>query len=165
MDKNDHRQIAMRMELFHQQPEGPGMAFWHPRGFAIYRVIESYIRRKMKRAGFREVRTPQLLSRSLWERSGHWEKFAEHMFTTNDGDQVFALKPMSCPAHVQIFNRGVRSFRDLPFRLCEFGVCHRNEPSGALLGLMRGRAFVQDDATSFAPKSISKRKWQTSVGS
>ncbi len=149
MEENDHRLIASRMDLFHHQEEGPGMAFWHPRGFAVYRVIEDYIRRKMKKAGFREIRTPQLLARSLWERSGHWDKFGDNIFAFGDGDQVFALKPMSCPAHVQIFNKGVRSFRDLPIRLCEFGACHRNEPSGALHGLLRTRAFVQDDAHIF----------------
>ena len=125
------------------------MAFWHPRGFAVYRVIEDYIRAKMKRAGFQEVRTPQLLSRALWEKSGHWEKFGGNIFTFEDGEQAFALKPMSCPAHVQIFNKRQRSFKDLPIRLCEFGACHRNEPSGALLGLLRTRAFVQDDAHIF----------------
>jgi len=149
MDDSDHRSIGNRMNLFHQQEEGPGMVFWHPRGFAIYQVIEDYIRRKMKRARFREVRTPQLLARSLWERSGHREKFGDSMFSVAGGDRIFSLKPMSCPAHVQIFNKGVRSFRELPIRLCEFGTCHRNEPSGALHGVMRTRAFVQDDAHIF----------------
>jgi len=149
MDDIDHRSLGNRMDLFHQREEGPGMVFWHPRGFALYQVIEDYVRRKMKGAGFREVRTPQLLARSLWERSGHWEKFGDNMFEVVDGDRVAALKPMSCPGHVQIFNKGSRSFRDLPVRLCEFGACHRNEPSGALHGLMRTRAFVQDDAHIF----------------
>ncbi len=149
MDENDHRSIGNRMDLFHQQDEGPGMVFWHPRGFAVYQVIENYIRRKMKSAGFREVRTPQLLAHDLWEKSGHRQKFGDHMFGVAGGDREFALKPMSCPAHVQIFKKGLRSFRDLPIRLSEFGVCHRNEPSGALHGLMRTRAFVQDDAHIF----------------
>ena len=153
MKSNDHRQIANRMALFHQQPEGPGMTFWHPRGFAIYQTIEAYIRRKMRRAGFHEVRTPQMLARSFWEASGHWAKFSENMFAFGDGNQVFALKPMSCPGHIQIFNKGQRSFRDLPFRLSEFGFCHRDEPSGALHGLMRGRAFTQDDAHIFCLES------------
>ena len=149
MDNHDHRSIANRMDLFHQQEEGPGMAFWHPRGFALYRIVEDYMRRRMRKMGFREIRTPQLLARSLWEKSGHWEKFGDNMFTVEDGERSAALKPMSCPGHVQIFNKRRRSFRDLPMRLCEFGACHRNEPSGALQGLMRGRSFVQDDAHIF----------------
>lgn len=149
MDNHDHRSIANRMDLFHQQEEGPGMAFWHPRGFALYRIVEDYMRRRMRKLGFREIRTPQLLARSLWEKSGHWEKFGDNMFTVEDGERSAALKPMSCPGHVQIFNKRRRSFRDLPMRLCEFGVCHRDEPSGALQGLMRGRSFVQDDAHIF----------------
>ncbi len=149
MDPLDHRAIANRMDLFHQQEDGPGMVFWHPRGFAIYRIIEDYIRCRMRRAGFREIRTPQLLSRSLWEKSGHWEKFGDNMFALGEDGQVQALKPMSCPCHVQVFNKRLRSFRDLPIRLAEFGACHRDEPSGALQGLMRTRAFVQDDAHIF----------------
>ncbi|WP_207483333.1 threonine--tRNA ligase [Arenibaculum pallidiluteum] len=149
MDDSDHRAIGNRLDLFHQQEEGPGMVFWHPRGTALYRVVEETIRRRMAAAGFREVRTPQLLSRSLWERSGHWAKFGDAIFAFGEGERVMALKPMSCPGHVQIFNKRVRSHRDLPVRLCEFGACHRNEPSGALQGLMRTRAFVQDDAHIF----------------
>ncbi|WP_430398881.1 threonine--tRNA ligase [Ferrovibrio sp.] len=149
MDQNDHRAIGNRLDLFHQQEEGPGMIFWHPRGFALYRVIEEYIRRRMRRAGFREIRTPQMLARSLWEQSGHWEKFGDNMFALDDGHRPFALKPMSCPCHVQVFRKRVRSFRELPLRFAEFGACHRNEPSGALQGLMRTRAFVQDDAHIF----------------
>jgi threonyl-tRNA synthetase len=149
MDIDDHRAIANRLDLFHQQEEGPGVVFWHPRGYAIYRVIEDYIRRHMRRAGFREIRTPQLLARSLWEASGHWEKFGDDMFAFADGERSFALKPMSCPGHLQVFNKGTRSYRDLPLRYCEFGACHRNEASGALHGLMRTRAFVQDDAHIF----------------
>ena len=155
MDDNDHRAIANRMDLFHQQEEGPGMVFWHPRGFALYRIIEDTIRERMKQAGFHEIRTPQLLARELWEKSGHWEKFAGNMFVIDDDERAHALKPMSCPAHVQVFNKRVRSFRDLPLRLAEFGACHRNEPSGALYGLMRTRAFVQDDAHIFcAPDDV-----------
>jgi threonyl-tRNA synthetase len=153
MDACDHRAIANRMDLFHQQEEGPGMVFWHPRGFALYHVIEDYLRRRMRRAGFAEVRTPQVLARSLWQRSGHLEKFGDNIFAIAGHEQGFALKPMSCPGHVQIFNKRLRSFRDLPMRLCEFGVCHRDEPSGALSGLMRTRAFVQDDAHIFCAES------------
>ena len=149
MDPLDHRSIANRMDLFHQQEEGPGMVFWHPRGFAIYRIVEDYVRRLMRGAGFREIRTPQLLARSLWEKSGHWDKFGDNMFSLGENGQSHALKPMSCPCHVQIFNKRLRSFRDLPVRLAEFGACHRDEPSGSLQGLMRTRAFVQDDAHIF----------------
>jgi threonyl-tRNA synthetase len=149
MDELDHRSLGNRLDLFHQQEEGPGMIFWHPRGWAVYRVIEDHIRAYMRRAGFQEVRSPQILSRDLWERSGHWEKFGAHMFTVDDGERAFAVKPMSCPGHVQIFNSRQRSYRDLPLRYAEFGACHRNEPSGALLGLMRTRAFTQDDAHVF----------------
>jgi len=149
MDESDHRVIGNRLDLFHQQEEAPGMAFWHPRGFALYAVISDYIRRHMREAGYREVRTPLLLARSLWEASGHWQKFGAQMFSLAEEEGRFALKPMSCPGHVQIFRQRVRSFRELPLRLAEFGLCHRNEPSGALQGLMRGRAFVQDDAHVF----------------
>ncbi len=152
-DLLDHRDIGNRQSLFHQQEDGPGMVFWHPRGFALYQAVEGHIQRHMRRAGYAEVRTPQLLARTLWEASGHWEKFGASMFTVEDGERSFALKPMSCPGHIQIFNRGVRSYRDLPLRLSEFGACHRNEPSGALLGLMRGRAFVQDDAHVFCTEA------------
>jgi threonyl-tRNA synthetase len=149
MDASDHRAIGSRLDLFHQQEEGPGMVFWHPRGFALYRVIEDYLRRRMRRAGFREVRTPQLLARSLWEASGHWAKFGEAMFALGDDEHALALKPMSCPGHIQLFNNRLRSFRELPLRYAELGACHRDEPSGALMGLMRTRAFVQDDAHIF----------------
>jgi threonyl-tRNA synthetase len=153
MDEHDHRIIGNRLDLFHQQEEGPGMVFWHPNGVAIYRAIEDYIRRLMRQAGFREVRTPQLLARPLWKASGHWEKFGDAMFVFADGERVFALKPMSCPGHIQIFNKRIRSFRDLPLRLCEFGACHRYEASGALQGLMRTRAFTQDDAHIFCTEA------------
>ncbi len=149
MEELDHRSIANRLNLFHQQDEGPGGVFWHPRGFALYRVIEDYIRRRMKAAGYREVRSPQLLTRSLWEDSGHWQKFADSMFVFEEGERCHALKPMSCPGHIQIFKQGTRSWRDLPIRYFELGLCHRKEPSGALQGLMRTRAFEQDDAHVF----------------
>ncbi len=153
MDDSDHRLIGNRLDLFHQQEEAPGMAFWHPRGFALVAVVEDYIRRRMREALYREVRTPLLLARSLWEASGHWQKFGDAMFSLAEAERQFALKPMSCPGHIQIFNQRVRSFRELPLRLAEFGLCHRNEPSGALHGLMRGRAFVQDDAHVFCTEA------------
>ena len=149
MRDNDHRAIGNRMDLFHFQEEAPGMAFWHPRGFAIYRIIEDAIRKRMRAAGFGEVRTPQVLDRALWEASGHWQKFGDNMFTLAGAPAERALKPMSCPGHVQIFKKRLRSVHDLPLRFAEFGACLRNEPSGALLGLMRTQAFVQDDAHIF----------------
>lgn len=158
LDINDHRRIGRRMNLFHQQDEGPGMVFWHPRGLLLYRLIEDYIRKRMAAAGFAEIRTPQALARRLWDASGHWEKFGQHMFafSAKDGDdesvaerRMYALKPMSCPGHIQVFNAGLYSYRDMPVRYAEFGACHRNEPSGALAGLMRLRAFTQDDAHIF----------------
>jgi threonyl-tRNA synthetase len=155
----DHRQLGNKLDLFHQQDEGPGMVFWHPRGWALYRVVEDYIRRRMRGAGFREVRTPQLLARSLWERSGHWDKFQSGMYSLGgaenglqsdaEDNRAYCLKPMSCPCHIQIFNRRIRSYRDLPIRYSEFGACHRDEPSGSLEGLKRTRAFTQDDAHVF----------------
>ena len=149
MDDIDHRSLGNRLDLFHQQEDGPGMVFWHPRGWALYRVVEDHVRRRMARAGYREVRTPQLLARGLWNRSGHWQKFGAQMFAVADEGRIMALKPMSCPGHVQIFNKRVRSYRELPIRYFEFGAVHRNEPSGALQGLMRARGFVQDDAHVF----------------
>lgn len=150
MDDLDHRSLGVSLDLFHIQEDAPGQIFWHPRGYAIYRALEDHIRREMRRAGYAEVRTPQLLPRELWVRSGHWEKFGANMFALDDGDgRVLALKPMSCPCHVHIFNRAPRSWRDLPVRYAEFGACHRNEPSGSMHGLMRTRAFEQDDAHVF----------------
>lgn len=149
MDLQDHRLIGQRQELFHQQEEGAGMVFWHPRGFALYRLVEDHIRRRMKALGFAEVRTPQLLSRGLWEASGHWDKFRQGMFALEAEGRHWALKPMSCPGHIELFKRRRRSHRELPLRYCEFGAVHRNEPSGALQGLSRARAFVQDDAHIF----------------
>jgi len=148
-EKRDHRRLGRQLDLFHTQDEAPGMVFWHPKGWTIWQQIEQYLRRVLGENGYREVRTPQVIDRALWERSGHWENFRENMFTTESENHVFAVKPMNCPGHIQIFNQGVKSYRDLPLRLAEFGSCHRNEPSGALHGLMRVRAFVQDDAHIF----------------
>lgn len=147
MDQDDHRSIGARRHLWHIQENAPGMPFWHPDGFAIYRILEDHVRGRMRRLGYREVRTPQLLPKELWIRSGHWEKFRSSMFCleTEDGREM-ALKPMSCPGHLQIFNSGLRSWRDLPMRYAEFGACHRDESSGSMHGLMRTRAFEQDDA-------------------
>ncbi|MCF8473113.1 MAG: threonine--tRNA ligase [Emcibacter sp.] len=148
-EKRDHRKIGREMSLFHFQEEATGMPFWHPNGWTIYQQIQSYIRRKQKKYGYMEINTPQLVDRVLWEKSGHADKFHEHMYTTQSDDKTFALKPMNCPCHVQVFNQGIVSYRDLPLRLAEFGSCHRYEPSGALHGLMRVRAFTQDDAHIF----------------
>ena len=152
-EKRDHRKLAKKFDLFHLQDEAPGMVFWHPKGWALYQAIEQYIRHTLDTNGYQEVRTPQIVDRVLWERSGHWEKFREHMFTLKADDCDYAIKPMNCPCHVQIFNQGLKSYRDLPLRLAEFGSCHRNEPSGALHGLMRVRSFVQDDAHIFCTES------------
>jgi threonyl-tRNA synthetase len=149
-ERRDHRRLGREMELFHIQEEAVGSIFWHPKGWTLYRTVERYMRGRLEAAGYVEVKTPQLVDRVLWERSGHWEKFREHMFTAEDEhDRTLALKPMNCPGHVQIFRQGLKSYRDLPLRLAEFGSCHRNEPSGALHGLMRVRAFTQDDAHIF----------------
>lgn len=148
-EKRDHRKIAKALDLFHTQEEAPGMVFWHANGWTIYQVIEQYIRHLLIKNNYQEVRTPQILDRSLWEKSGHWALFHKDMFFTNSEEREFAIKPMNCPCHVQIFNNGLHSYRDLPLRLAEFGSCHRNEPSGALHGLMRVRNFVQDDAHIF----------------
>ncbi|QNI36024.1 threonine--tRNA ligase [Edaphobacter albus] len=151
----DHRVIGVKLGLFHQQVEGPGMVFWHPRGWQLYRIIEDYIRDRMREMGFSEVRTPQLLARSLWEESGHWDKFGKDMYsvTDHDAERALCLKPMSCPCHIQLFNKHIRSYNELPLRYCEFGNCHRDEPSGSLHGLMRTRAFTQDDAHVFCAES------------
>jgi threonyl-tRNA synthetase len=148
-EKRDHRRLGREMDLFHQQEEAAGSVFWHPKGWTLWRTVEDYMRRRLEGGGYVEVKTPQLLDRSLWEASGHWEKFREAMFTAESEDKVLALKPMNCPCHVQIFRQGIKSYRDLPLRMAEFGSCHRNEPSGALHGLMRVRAFTQDDAHIF----------------
>src|SRR5579883_912503 len=149
-EKRDHRRLGRELDLFHQQEEAVGSVFWHPKGWTLWRIIENYLRRRLDEEGYVEVRTPQLLDRSLWEASGHWEKFRENMFIAQSADErVLALKPMNCPGHVQIFRQGLKSYRDLPLRIAEFGSCHRNEPSGALHGIMRVRAFTQDDAHIF----------------
>ncbi|MET1026845.1 MAG: threonine--tRNA ligase [Dongiaceae bacterium] len=149
-EKRDHRRLGREMDLFHQQEEAAGAVFWHPKGWTFYRTLENYIRRRLDRDGYVEVKTPQIMDRSLWERSGHWEKFRENMFIVQDDENhVLAVKPMNCPGHVQIFRQGLKSYRDLPLRMAEFGACHRNEPSGALHGIMRVRAFTQDDAHIF----------------
>ncbi len=148
-EKRDHRRVGRELDLFHIQEEAPGAVFWHPKGWTLYRTLQGYMRARLEKAGYVEVKTPQLVDRSLWEKSGHWEKFREHMFTAESEDKILALKPMNCPGHVQIFRQGIKSWRDLPLRMAEFGACHRNEPSGALHGLMRVRAFVQDDAHIF----------------
>ena len=149
-EKRDHRKLGKELDLFHFQEEAQGMVFWHDKGWSIYRTIEQYIRNRIRKAGYIEVKTPVLVDKSLWEASGHWEKFRDDMFALNlDSDKILALKPMNCPCHVQIFKQGIKSYRDLPLRMSEFGLCHRNEASGALHGLMRVRALVQDDAHIF----------------
>ena len=151
--KRDHRKIGKDLDLFHFQEDAPGSVFWHPRGWTIYQTIANYMREKLDSSGYVEVNTPLLVDRSLWEKSGHWDKFREQMFTSKSEDKVLAIKPMNCPCHVQIFKQGIVSHKDLPIRMAEFGSCHRNEPSGALHGLMRVRAFVQDDAHIFCSEN------------
>jgi threonyl-tRNA synthetase len=148
-EKRDHRRLGRALDLFHMQEEAPGMVFWHPKGWVIWQAIEQYMRRVLAENGYLEVRTPQVLDVSLWKRSGHWDNFRENMFFTESEKRDYAVKPMNCPGHVQIFNQRLRSYRELPLRLAEFGCCHRNEPSGALHGLMRVRGFTQDDAHIF----------------
>jgi len=148
-EKRDHRKLGKVMDLFHTQEEAPGMVFWHEHGWQIYLVIQDYIRAMLRQHNYQEIHTPHILDRSLWEKSGHWEKFSDDMFITESENRVYAIKPMNCPAHIQIFNQGLKSYRDLPLRLAEFGSCTRNEPSGTLHGLMRVRNFVQDDAHIF----------------
>ena len=152
-EKRDHRKLGRQLDLFHLQDEAPGMVFWHPKGWTIWQEVEQYLRRVLAAHGYLEVKTPMIVDRVLWERSGHWQNYAEHMFTTAAENRDYAIKPMNCPGHIQIFNQGLRSYRDLPMRLAEFGSCHRNEPSGALHGVMRVRAFVQDDAHIFCTEA------------
>ena len=147
--KRDHRKIGQELDLFHFQEDAPGAVFWHAKGWIVYRLIMDYIRKKLDKSGYEEVNTPVLLDSSLWKDSGHWEKFREHMFVSESEGKVLAIKPMNCPCHVQIFRQGIKSYKELPIRMAEFGSCHRNEPSGALHGLMRVRAFIQDDAHIF----------------
>ena len=148
-EKRDHRKIAKALDLFHQQEEGPGMVFWHPKGWALWQVVEQYMRKVYRDSGYQEVRCPQILDVSLWKKSGHWDNYQENMFFTESEKRTYALKPMNCPGHVQVYNAGLHSYRDLPIRYGEFGGCHRNEPSGALHGIMRVRAFTQDDGHIF----------------
>ena len=148
-EKRDHRRLGKQLDLFHLQDEAPGMVFWHPRGWALWQAIEQHMRKELDVAGYREVKTPQIMDKTFWEKSGHWENYKDNMFVTQSEKREYAVKPMNCPGHVQIFNNSLRSYRDLPMRLAEFGSCHRNEPSGALHGLMRVRGFVQDDAHIF----------------
>jgi len=151
VEKRDHRRLGREMGLFHLQEEATGSIFWHPKGWTVYRLCEAYMRQRLEAGGYQEVKTPQLIDRVLWERSGHWEKFRENMFIAETDDaRILAVKPMNCPGHVQIFNQGLKSYRDLPLRMAEFGSCHRNESSGSMHGLMRVRAFTQDDAHIFA---------------
>lgn len=157
-EKRDHRRIGKQLDLFHLQEEAPGMVFWHPDGWTVYQVLEQYMRQVQRENGYVEVRTPQVVDRILWERSGHWSNYAENMFTTASENRDYAVKPMNCPCHVQIFNQGLKSYRDLPLRLAEFGACHRNEPSGALHGIMRVRGFVQDDAHIFCTEDQVKKE-------
>jgi len=148
-EKRDHRKLGKKLNLFHSQEESPGMIFWHEKGWSIYQEVEKYIREQLRLNNYQEVKTPQVVDRSLWEKSGHWDKFGDMMFTTHSENRDYAIKPMNCPCHVQIFNQGLKSYRDLPLRMAEFGSCHRNEPSGTLHGLMRVRNFTQDDAHIF----------------
>ncbi len=168
--KRDHRRIGKEMELFHMQEEAPGMVFWHPNGWSIYRAMEDYMRRRLTDAGYREVKTPQVVDRKLWEASGHWEKYRENMFITEIDEEhanekrVNALKPMNCPCHVQIYNQGLKSYRDLPFRMAEMGSCHRYEASGAMHGLMRVRGFTQDDAHIFCTEEQIEAETRLFIG-
>ena len=148
-EKRDHRKLGKQLDLFHLQDEAPGMVFWHPKGWALWQTIEQHMRKELDAAGYQEIKTPLIMDKGLWEKSGHWENYQENMFITQSEKRDYAVKPMNCPGHVQVFNQGLRSYRDLPMRLAEFGSCHRNEPSGALHGLMRVRGFVQDDAHIF----------------
>ncbi|HEY5601866.1 MAG TPA: threonine--tRNA ligase [Gammaproteobacteria bacterium] len=152
-EKRDHRKLARQLNLFHAQEEAPGMIFWHHNGWAIYNEVRQYIRDTLRQKGYEEVNTPQMVDRVLWEKSGHWDKFREEMFTTHSENRDYAVKPMNCPCHIQIFNHGLKSYRDLPLRMAEFGSCHRNEPSGTLHGLMRLRNFTQDDAHIFCTEN------------
>lgn len=152
-EKRDHRKLGKKFDLFHTQEEAPGMVFWHPKGWQIWQVIEEYIRDVQNENGYLEIKTPQLVDLSLWEKSGHADKFGDDMFSVTTENRIYAIKPMNCPCHVQVFNQGLRSYRDLPIRLAEFGSCHRDEPSGTLQGLMRARAFVQDDAHIFCTET------------
>ncbi len=162
-EKRDHRKLGKRHSLFHIQEESPGMIFWHPNGWKIYQVLEKYIREILNKNDYLEIKTPQAVDKSLWEKSGHWEKFREDMFTTASENRTYAIKPMNCPCHIQVFNQGLKSYKDLPIRLAEFGSCHRNEPSGALHGLMRVRNFTQDDAHIFCTEEQIQEEVSTFI--
>ena len=162
-EKRDHRKLGKKHSLFHIQEESPGMIFWHPNGWAIYQVLEKYIREILKKNDYLEIKTPQAVDKSLWEKSGHWEKFRDDMFTTASENRTYAIKPMNCPCHIQVFNQGLKSYKDLPIRLAEFGSCHRNEPSGALHGLMRVRNFTQDDAHIFCTEAQIQEEVSTFI--
>ncbi len=157
-EKRDHRKLGKKFNLFHLQEEAPGMVFWHPKGWSVYTAIETYMRQVQRLNGYEEIKTPQVVDKSLWERSGHWDKFRENMFTVESEARDYAVKPMNCPCHVQVFNQGLKSYRDLPLRLAEFGSCHRNEASGTLQGIMRVRAFTQDDAHIFCSESMIQQE-------
>lgn len=157
-EKRDHRKIGKRLDLFHTQEEAPGMVFWHPNGWTIYQVLEQYMRGVQRENGYQEIKTPQIVDRVLWEKSGHWGNYADNMFTTQSESREYAIKPMNCPCHVQVFNQGLKSYRELPLRLAEFGSCHRNEASGALHGIMRVRGFTQDDAHIFCTEEQVKKE-------
>ena len=163
-EKRDHRKIGKKLSLFHMQEEAPGMVFWHPDGWSLYQEIEQYMRRKQHEHGYQEIKTPQVVSRALWEKSGHWDKFKDDMFTTESEKHDYAIKPMNCPCHVQVFNQGLKSYKDLPLRLAEFGSCHRNEASGALHGLMRVRGFTQDDAHIFCEEDAIQQEVSDFIG-
>ncbi|MBO6990049.1 MAG: threonine--tRNA ligase [Prochlorococcus marinus XMU1422] len=162
-EKRDHRKLGKKHSLFHIQEESPGMIFWHPNGWTIYQVMEKYIREILKKNDYLEIKTPQAVDKSLWEKSGHWEKFRDDMFTTASENRTYAIKPMNCPCHIQVFNQGLKSYKDLPIRLAEFGSCHRNEPSGALHGLMRVRNFTQDDAHIFCTEEQIQEEVSTFI--
>jgi len=162
-EKRDHRKLGKKHSLFHIQEESPGMIFWHPNGCTIYQVLEKYIREILKKNDYLEIKTPQAVDKSLWEKSGHWEKFRDDMFTTASENRTYAIKPMNCPCHIQVFNQGLKSYKDLPIRLAEFGSCHRNEPSGALHGLMRVRNFTQDDAHIFCTEEQIQEEVSTFI--
>lgn len=162
-EKRDHRKLAKALNLFHSQEEAPGMVFWHSKGWTLYQQVEQYIRNKLRLNGYQEVKTPQVVDRSLWEKSGHWDKFGDMIFTTHSENRDYAIKPMNCPCHVQIYNHGLKSYRDLPIRMAEFGSCHRNEPSGTLHGLMRVRNFVQDDAHIFCTEDQIQQEVSTFI--
>lgn len=162
-EKRDHRKLGKQLDLFHVDELAPGMAFWHPKGTTLYKVVEDYMRQQLNESGYQEIRTPLIMDRSLWEKSGHWDKFKDNMFTTETENRDYAVKPMNCPGHIQVFNRDLSSYRDLPIRLAEFGLVHRNEPSGTLHGLMRVRSFTQDDAHIFCTPEQIKDEVQACI--